>query len=473
MSAKILHKLLKKPKIAALIEHLSQNPNEPLAISDQNGQLLLGRTGKVPGIRYPVKFSDTTIGWVEGENGVDHIAGILSHLVEMEGEKKSLVREVLSGYKELNLFYSISQKMNECLDFKDVANLALKEACKLIKSEKASVLLFNESSASFDKLAYVGKASLKKVNLQAGIGIGGDIFVKGEPELINDVEKDPRYVPGKSKHSALICVPLKVDGKTIGLINISALPDKTFDAQDLKLAIAVATHACSCMEIVTLHERRLEQDRLKSHLERYVSSHVVDGIMESQDHDPLKPARRDVSVLFSDIRNFTQMCESLPADEMAKYLNTYFSSMVDVIFEQGGTLDKFVGDEILTFFNAPKKSKEHERKTVETAILMQQKIHSISDPWIRENFRIGMGINSGMTIVGNIGSPKHCDYTVIGDTVNIGARLQAMAKGGQILVSSSIYEATKEYFCYHRIGTFPLKGKKEHIEVFEVEYKRD
>jgi adenylate cyclase len=140
--------------------------------------------------------------------------------------------------------------------------------------------------------------------------------------------------------------------------------------------------------------------------------------------------------------------------------------MVDVIFNHQGTVNKFVGDMIVAMFGAPSEIIDREYY----AIAMQKRIKSLPIAWIRDNFFTGIGISSGEVIVGNIGSPQHMDYTAIGDEMNIAARLQGMAKGGQILVTRNVYEATQAIFQFKEYGTLPVKGKKNLVEVFEVIY---
>lgn len=151
-------------------------------------------------------------------------------------------------------------------------------------------------------------------------------------------------------------------------------------------------------------------------------------------------------------------------------MNEYFTHMVDVLFTHGGTLNKFVGDMIFAFFGAPGKSDNNEKRAIESAIGMQKRLKTIPAEWIRKNFPTGIGINSGDVVVGNIGSPHHMDYTAIGDEVNTGSRLQSLAKGGQILVSRSVFEATKDLFQFKEIGSVQVKGKNKSVEVFEVQY---
>ncbi|MBE9185403.1 adenylate/guanylate cyclase domain-containing protein [Microcoleus sp. LEGE 07076] len=197
---------------------------------------------------------------------------------------------------------------------------------------------------------------------------------------------------------------------------------------------------------------------------------TVRAVIDAKEDIYLNPTKRNLTVLFSDIRNFTTKCEKLPAEKIVMYLNEYFTEMVEVIFSHEGTVNKFVGDMIVAMFGAPSEVADREKKAIETAIDMQRRIRGMSVGWIADNFLTGIGISSGEVVVGNIGSPQHMDYTAIGDEVNIASRLQSMAQGGQILVSDRVYSATKDMFEFRKIGCVIVKGKKKSVETFEVIY---
>ncbi|MCL1495610.1 MAG: adenylate/guanylate cyclase domain-containing protein [Pseudanabaena sp. Salubria-1] len=215
----------------------------------------------------------------------------------------------------------------------------------------------------------------------------------------------------------------------------------------------------------------MREQRIKNNLERYLSPQVAEAVINEKEEVSLTTSKRRIAMLFSDIRNFTTKCEELEPEQLVTYLNEYFTQMVDVIFNHQGTVNKFVGDMIVAMFGAPSAIADREYWAIASAINMQKRIKNLPIDWIRENFITGIGISSGDVIVGNIGSPQHMDYTAIGDEMNIASRLQGLAKGGQILVTRSVYEATQSNFEFREFGTLPVKGKKKLVEVFEVIYK--
>ncbi|WP_228061350.1 adenylate/guanylate cyclase domain-containing protein [[Phormidium] sp. LEGE 05292] len=465
-----LKKLLLKKEFSVILSNINQALGAPISIQDRGGNLLWGEVSNSEFNKYPVTVEKEIIGWVVGDEKASTIAQLLSYLANEELQKKILARETLDKYKEINLLYNISEKFTACLVLKEVAKLAIEEATKIIKSTSASAMLLSEKTGNLEIIAACGKEYHHKTILLPGEGIAGNIFLTGIAEIVNDVESDPRFVRGANQVKSLICAPLKTQDAVLGILTISNEELVNYTAHDLKLFTAVASQAASAIENALLHENKLKEERIKSNLERYIPAQVVQAILHSKGYISLAPANKNISILFSDIRNFTTKCEELAPEAIVEYLNEYLTNMVEVIFEQGGTVNKFVGDMIVAMFGAPSTLVDNERRAIETAIRMQNRIKNISVPWIRKNFITGIGLSSGEVVVGNIGSPQHMDYTAIGDKVNIASRLQSIAKGEQILITQSIYEATENLFEFKEFGTIQLKGKKEAIKVFEVVY---
>jgi adenylate cyclase len=420
--------------------------------------------------KQPIEVCGEAIGWVTGtaENKVKAIAVLLNHLATREFERKTLAAEALDKYREINFLYNLSGRMASCLGVKEVSELVMDEASKLIEATSASVMLLNEENDLLEVVCGIGSALKKNMALRLGEGIAGYVMQTGKAEIVNDVSTDPRYIPSDLPAYAMICAPLKTKDKTIGVINISNTNPVNYSSQDLKLFTALTAQASAAIENAQLHESKLKEERIKNNLERYLSPQVVQAVIGAKGEVSLNTTKRNLTMLFSDIRGFTTKCEELAPEEVVMYLNEYFTHMVSVIFSHRGTVNKFVGDMIVAMFGAPSRLLEHERCAIEAAIDMQKRIRTLPVPWIREHFITGIGICSGDVVVGNIGSPQHMDYTAIGDEVNIASRLQSIAIGGQILVSRGVYEATKADFDFKEYGIVLVKGKKKAIEVFEV-----
>jgi class 3 adenylate cyclase/putative methionine-R-sulfoxide reductase with GAF domain len=465
-----LKRLIHKKEVLFIINDISNVMKMPLCIRDAEGRVLLGHDNTNSLNKYPIQLDSQVIGWVLGLENASIVASLLTYLANQELEKKNLAYETLDKYKEINLLYNISGKLSACLDVNEIAQLVIDEATRLIQANSASAMLLNKKTGRLEIIAAFGKACDSQLTLLPNEGIAGNVFLTGRAEIVNEVDSDPRFVLTLNKVQSLICAPLKTQNSVLGVLNISTEEPVNYTAQDLKLLIALASQAASAIENALLHENKLKEERIKTNLERYVSAQLVEAILEAKSDISLAPAKRDITILFSDIRNFTSKCEELAPEAIVEYLNEYFTHMVDVIFKNGGTVNKFVGDMIVAMFGAPSKLVNSEQRAIETAIEMQNRIKAFPVPWIRQNFITGIGISCGEVVVGNVGSPQHMDYTAIGDKVNIASRLQSIAKGEQILVNRRIYEETQNLFEFKEVGFVQVKGKKKPIEVFEVVY---
>jgi len=217
----------------------------------------------------------------------------------------------------------------------------------------------------------------------------------------------------------------------------------------------------------------IERERLKMNFARYVSQHMLEKILKSNVPLKLEGERRKITVLFSDIRQFTHLAEKLAPEVVVSILNEYFERMLDVIFKNQGTLDKFIGDGIMVEFGAPLEDLNQERHAVLTALEMQEEIKQLSEKWGKENkprLQIGIGIHSGFAIVGNIGSEKRMEYTAVGDTVNVASRLEFATKilKTPILISEAACAAIKDQFEVRNLGILSLPGMTKEMTVYAV-----
>ena len=212
--------------------------------------------------------------------------------------------------------------------------------------------------------------------------------------------------------------------------------------------------------------------KIKKTFKRYVSKQVVDKLLEDDAKLNLGGEKREVTVLFADIRGFTSMSEKMEPEKVVSTLNSYFSLMIDIVFKNNGTLDKIIGDELMIVFGAPTSSNDDTERAVKTAIEMQDKIKTFNKQRVIENekpIKVGIGINKGLVVSGNIGSKELMDYTVIGDTVNLGARLCSAAGPDEIITSDSVWFETKKAFNYKKLKPIKVKGKRSEVQVYKIQ----
>ena len=208
-------------------------------------------------------------------------------------------------------------------------------------------------------------------------------------------------------------------------------------------------------------------NKVKSTFKKYVSENIVDELLLNESSLELGGVEQDVCILFSDIRGFTSMSETLEPSKVVKLLNEFFDKMIDVVFKYNGTLDKIIGDELMVLYGAPLKKKDDILNAIITAKEMFTTLDKFNKEMVADGFpelRIGIGINYGKVICGNIGSEQQMNYTVIGDTVNLASRLCSAAKPGEIIISDSVYKELKEEHQFISNEDLVLKGKRKPVK---------
>ena len=270
-------------------------------------------------------------------------------------------------------------------------------------------------------------------------------------DLINKTEES------KKIHSEINIPFLSASDDTI--INISIAP--RFDINDNAEGLVMAIEDIS------------DINKVKNTFKRYVSKQVVDNLLDDDTKLKLGGEDREVTILFTDIRGFTAMSEKMEPEKVVLTLNEYFSEMIDIVFKYNGTLDKIIGDELMIVFGAPLSSKDDTDRALITAIEMQKKIIELNKLRKKRNeppILVGAGINKGRVVSGNIGSRDMMDYTVVGDTVNLGARLCSAASAGEIIVSGQVKDSAVNDFNFKELKPILVKGKKDKIDVYRVKY---
>ncbi|MCI5124110.1 MAG: hypothetical protein D3925_06435 [Candidatus Electrothrix sp. AR5] len=219
-------------------------------------------------------------------------------------------------------------------------------------------------------------------------------------------------------------------------------------------------------------ERKIR--RLRSTFSHYLSPVVVKELLKKQDDLVLDGEERELSILFSDIRRFTSMAEKMSPDNLCAFLNEYFTPMTEAIMKRRGTVDKFIGDAIMAFWNAPLDTPNHVFHACECSLAMIDELNKLNSSWkVRglPEVQIGIGIHCGVARVGNMGSKQRFDYTIMGDAVNLTSRLEGLTRlyGVDILVSDAIYAILKESdFFFRQIDTVRASGKTTPVTLYQL-----
>ena len=310
------------------------------------------------------------------------------------------------------------------------------------------------------EINHVNRAAASIINLEREEVIGNHYeYVFESNEIINAlISKCEEALETISESE----IQIECNGKSTS-VNISVSP--LLNDQNEPIGSVVAMEDLSNL------------DKLKSTFKKYVSKQIVDQLLENDDMLNLGGQEQEATILFSDIRGFTSMSETMAPNEVVETLNEYFNLMIEIIFKYNGTLDKIIGDALMVIYGAPNSTEKDTENAVLTAIEMQEKLIEFNQQRIIHSkmpITIGIGINRGKVISGNIGSRQQMNFTVIGDSVNLASRLCSVAKADEIIVSDAVWKQikTNKIFKNRKLNPVKVKGKAKPIEIKEILYKK-
>ena len=297
--------------------------------------------------------------------------------------------------------------------------------------------------------------------------------------LTSDAQVDARFGAGMSirmqQVRSAMCAPLWNRDTVIGMIYVdSPLHVGTFTERDLDLLTALANFAAVAIERARLHEHVAEEKRIRGRLERYHSPAVVEEIIAGVEATgAFKGVRTgSVTILFADLVGFTSLTEKMAPEPLAALLTRFFTLCSDAIFSREGTIDKFIGDAVMAFFGAPIDQPDHAERAVAAALKIREEVEFWNGQRAEKGeprIDVRIALNTGEAIVGEIGSERRVDYTVLGNTVNTAARMEAfVATPGDIVVGPSTYEAVRERYQVTRLGHYSLKGLSSPMPMYKV-----
>ena len=299
--------------------------------------------------------------------------------------------------------------------------------------------------------------------------------------LSSDAMLDERFKASKSiimqGIRSTMCVPLLYADRLVGVMHMdSTLKTGAFAEKDLTLFQGIATQAATAIENHRLAKKIEREAGTRAQFQRLLSPNLVDQIVRGALQLDQGGMKRDVTMLFADIRGFTEMSERHPPEEMVKTLNDYFEVMVDVLFTHGGTLDKYVGDEVIGLFGAPVELPDAADRAIRCGLEMQRALaefNRVRESAGLEAIHVGIGINTGPVIAGAIGSSRTLQYTVIGDAVNVAARLCSVAKAGEVLLSEFTMGCAQDKVSVEKRDPVHVKGKSAALQIYAAQQDPD
>ncbi len=408
-----------------------------------------------------------------------HIRTKLAPLMEQSFLPERLIQDndtIRRDYEKLRATYEVTQAISVKLEVEDLLAKILDVAFQLLPADRGVVLLYDEDKELSPRCVRTKRPQAVGEELVISTTILDEVLRDKAAVLSSDASVDSRF---QGAHSIIMqgirssmAVPLLHDSEVFGIMMLdSQIAANAFTEKDLQLFQTVANQAAVAIQN-SLYAKKLEheavtRERFQRLLSPAIAEQVIAGKVEVEKGGQL----RETTMLFSDIRGFTAMSEEAQPSDIVDMLNEYFELMVEIIFQYEGTLDKFVGDEIMALFGAPVAHEDDPIRAVRTAIEMMRVLAQFNEAREKDGWpplAIGIGINTGEVVAGYLGSSKALEYTVIGDAVNVGARLCSVAKAGQVLISRGTYERVKDYFEVVELPKAQVKGKALALEIFNV-----
>ncbi|HEY7480606.1 MAG TPA: adenylate/guanylate cyclase domain-containing protein, partial [Gemmatimonadales bacterium] len=336
--------------------------------------------------------------------------------------------------KKLSLLLEVAQKLSSELELDRLLRAVVDMTFQVMEVDRVTILLRTETTG--EMVPTISKSRFGDTQVQPVPRSIVDKVVEERVAVVShNAPADERFkgrsIVTQSVRSAMCSPLLDARDQVLGLLYVDNLSaPASFSDEDLQFLVAFSGLAALGIKNSRFAEQSRREALVRSNFERYFAPNIAADIAQQDGAIRMGGERRPITVLFSDIRGFTAMAESMGPDAVAQLLSEYFSEMVEVIFEHGGTLDKFIGDAVMALWGAPISHRNDPDRAVDAAIAMQQAIAELNRGWAaagRPEIGVGIGISHGEVFAGNIGSHRRLEYTVLGDAVNVASRLCAEA----------------------------------------------
>jgi len=363
-------------------------------------------------------------------------------------------------------------------------------------AEASSLLVLEPETGKLQFVVARGTAgpALKSTTVDLGQGIAGWVAQTGEPLLIPDAYRDARFDPSYDERTgfhtrSILTVPIVIKGEIAGVVQVmNKVSAEVFDERDLRLFQSFASMASIALENARLFERtRRMADDLREALEAerrlaiekekmgaYVPKAAVDEIVRNREQKlALGGKLVRATILFSDLEGFTRLAERMAPQAVVSFLNEYMTAMTRVVEDGGGIVDKFIGDGIMAVFLPRDVEDKHALRAVRAGVRMQQRLGELRAGWGASRpeltgVQARIGINTGEVVSGNIGSQTRMDYTVVGDNVNLAARIEVNARVGEVHVSESTYQEVEDHVAARRLEPIIVKNRVQPVQIYSV-----
>ncbi len=435
-----------------------------------------------------VNYDDKPLGHTQVQLSANEIIGRQTHLsIESSIATAEEVKDLRRKAKMLELLYEMSKSIGTVFDLKEIFEKATDLIFRGTPADRVVALIADETIdgkiLDYSLFPIAVKTRDEHTDmLPEKLTISRTITQKVMREkvalLSQDAKSDAQFSGAESIVSqgvrSTICAPLITESNVHGVLYADRLdPFATFTADHLEMISAVAAQTAVTVETVKAHKRLAREEVARANYSRFMPEYVVKQLLENPNSFRLGGVNQVVTVLFADIRGFTAFSEKEKPEKVVGLLNRYFSVMTEIIFEHGGTLDKYIGDGLMAIFGAPTATEEDALNAVKAAVTMQKRLEQLNSELTAEGYgqiSVGIGLHTGEATIGYIGSDRRSEYTAIGDTVNLASRLESNAIGGQILMSEATAAASGNLIPVNKLEPLTVKNRVQPVNVLEIRW---
>lgn len=480
MAQSILKSLLgKRSEVSAWLHLWLESSHAEVAVEDNRQVILFGTMPAGDVQSFPVLLEYETEGFVHGK---DHhaslLAGLLTVMIQKEAEKKKLGNEVLNVYQELNVIYNFSEKLTETIDPDVIARLALEQAMHSIPSGSGVIVLWDEESRHLSIASLMGATLFSEDYLVKQSSVLLRIGLSGQSEILSDLSVLKQKEIISAEVQSLIYAGMKVKQRMVGAIILAdTLPDK-YTAAHLKLLVTLALQSATAIESASLYEKNIREVREREEAilriyeitKKFVPNEFILSLGKTAITDVKLGdlVEKNVTVLFTDIRDFTTLSEMMTPEENFRFVSSFNERLGPIIRRHHGFINQYLGDSIMAIFPGEPAD------ALNAAIEMQQAIHALNAermPIGLPEIRAGIGMHTGPLIMGITGDEHRLDAATISDTVNTAARIEGLTKyyHSPLLLSSNTLHLIPlpNHYHFRRLGKVLLKGKNNHLQIVE------
>ncbi|MBL8145988.1 MAG: response regulator [Anaerolineae bacterium] len=411
--------------------------------------------------------------YVKKPFSIDEMLGAIERSlseVRLRKERDALTERLVSSNRELQLrmqefriLYGVGRTITSLADSANLLPNLVGSALDLTGAGEGYLHLLRRGRLVCQAQKRPGQGSPEACDYESADELAQRVLDSGQAEVLTDAPDSPSYA----------YVPLVLRDEMIGVLGVRAERGLPLSRHHTALLTSLANYAVIAIENVRLVEEFREEtegdrNRVQTLFQRFVPPQVVDLVLNDPAGLQLGGRRRDVTVLFTDIRGYTAYAEQMPPERVVEMLNDYLSLAANVIMSYGGTLDKYIGDGLMAIFNAPEDQPQHVRAALEAAITLQQGAAELGLQR-GDGLTFGVGIHTGEAIVGFIGTDCAINYTAIGDVVNVAKRLQEAARPGQILIEEAIVSLSAGRIQTQPLGELKMKGRQNNAQVYALQ----